>query len=436
MKQLRSSPSVPRASAGATRPQRGGGPLILVALTGLLLVALTGLALDLAWVRSTEQELQNAADSASLAAARLVLGDSEATQFQATRQEAVQSALANVAGGVAIAVDPNPTNSPGGDVVVGRWDAASLMFTPDTQSPDAVQVRARRADGSGAGPLGLFFGRFFGVPTSNLARTAVSRADRAGEPLVLLFSDGSGALELQGSAELSALGGTVHLNSDEDCALSMSGNPTLAAARIDVGGTACVSRGSVSGALSEGVAPLPDPLAHVPPPPFSAPALARITGGGSYQPGYYDGIQMTGGTAKLAPGVYVIGGPGVQLGGNSRLEGDGVMIYLPKPARLDLGGNARVRLTGPTSGTYHGLTVFQDRTAALKNSIDGSASMDVEGSCYFYCSSLEANGACLPDTRIGQLLAWSLDLCGSPKIEVTGLGLRPPSAAAKPILTQ
>ena len=433
MKQLRSTARFGRGRRVCAR--RGGGPLVLVALTGLLLILLTGLALDLAWVRSTEQELQNAADSASLAAARVVLSDSQATQFQVTRQEAVQNALANQAGGVAIAVDPNPANAPTGDVVVGRWDPATRVFTPDTTSPDAVQVRTRRTDGSGSGPLGLVFGRFFGTPTSNLARSAVARADRGRDPLVLLFSDGAQALDLGGSAGLRALGGTVHLNSDADCALEMSGNPSLSAASIALGGTACLTRGFVSGTVSEGIAPLPDPLAHVPPPAFSPPALPAITAAGTYQPGYYAGIDLNGGNATLNPGVYVIGGPGLRLGGNASLEGDGVMIYLPGPALLDLGGNARVRLTGPTSGTYHGLTIFQDRNVALKNTVGGSVALDVEGTCYLFCSSLDMTGAVNPIARIGQLLAWSMELEGSSDVEVTGLGLRPPPAA-KPILTQ
>ena len=179
-----------RRPAPPHRPsaRRGGGPLILFALTAFVLVALTGLALDLAWVKSAEQQLQASADSASLAAARLVRQDSQATEFAVTRQAAVSAASANTVAKASVIVAPNPSNAPNGDVVVGRWDPVAKTFTPDTAQPDAVRVTARRVDGSGGGPLGLFFGQMFGVASSDVERTAVARAE--------LSDDAAGALVL------------------------------------------------------------------------------------------------------------------------------------------------------------------------------------------------------------------------------------------------
>jgi Flp pilus assembly protein TadG len=417
--------------------RRGGGPLILFALTAFVLVGLAGLALDLAWVESGAQQLQASADAASLAGARLVRQDSQASQFAATRNAAVQAALANTAAKANVIIDPNPTNAPTGDVVVGRWDPITKSFTPDTSQPDAVRVTARRTDGSGGGPLGLFFGQMFGVTSSNVARTAVARAELTSDPLVLLFSDGSKALDMRGTSDLLVPTGKVHLNSTADCGLSMSGTPTLIASSISVGGTACANNGTLTGALIEGAPPLADPLAQIPAPSFSAPAKPVIGGSGTYQPGYYGGIDMTQGTATLAPGVYVIGGRGIRLTGTARLQGDGVMLYLPKPADFEIMGCANVRLTGPQSGVYQGVTLFQDRTTATSNDIGGNATVDVEGACYLYCSSLDVDGNCSsPKAAIGQIIAWSMQLAGSAEVEVTGLGLRPPSTASKPILTQ
>lgn len=423
-----------RAAPHRPSARRGGGPLILFALTAFVLVALTGLALDLAWVKSAEQELQASADSASLAGARLVRQDSQATQFAVTRQAAVSAASANKVAKASVIVAPNPSNAPNGDVVVGRWDPVAKTFTPDTTQPDAVRVTARRVDGSGGGPLGLFFGQMFGVASSDVERTAVARAELSEDPLVLLLSSGSGALDMRGTSDLLAPSGKVHLNSTADCALDMSGTPTLSAATVAVGGTACVNNGTLNGLLSEGVAALADPLAAIPPPSFSPPARPVINGSGTYSPGYYDGIDMTGGTATLQPGVYVIGACGIRVTGNARLQGDEVMLYLAKPADFEVMGCANVRLTGPQTGTYRGLTLFQDRTTATHNDIGGNAVVDIEGTCYLFCSALDTSGS--PKVAIGQIIASSMLMTGSPEIEVSGLGLRPPDTASKPILTQ
>jgi hypothetical protein len=217
----------------------------------------------------------------------------------------------------------------------------------------------------------------------------------------------------------------------------MSGSPTLVASSVSVGGTACVNNGTLTGALIEGAPPLDDPLAHVPAPSFSAPAKPVISGSGTYAPGYYGGIDMSHGTATLSPGVYVIGGRGIRLTGTARLQGDDVMLYLAKPADFEIMGCAHVRLTGPQTGVYQGVTIFQDRTTATSNDIGGNAVVDVEGSCYLFCSSLDIEGNCSsPKAAFGQIIAWSSRHSGSTQVDVTGLGLRPPSTASKPILTQ
>ena len=416
--------------------RRGGGPLILVAATAFVLIGLTGLALDLAWIRSTEQQLQASADAASLAAARLVRTDSEASQFALTRQAAVNAALANQAAKANVIVDPNPTNAPTGDVVVGTWDIANATFVPGTTAPNAVRVTARRVSGTGGGPLTLFFGKIFGTPTSDVSRAAVARADLSNSPLLLLLSNNSNALDLRGNSTLAALGGNIQVNSPKDCAVQFSGNPTLTAASVNVAGTACLSNGTLNGALNEGVPSQPDPLAHIPPPSFAPPMLPTISGSGTYTPGYYDGISFNGGTATLTAGVYVIGNQGIDLAGNASLQGDGVMIYLPKPAKFDVTGNASIRLTGPQNGVYAGLTLFQDRNVALKNTIGGNASIDMEGTCYLFCSTLDAVGSGSPTADIGRLIAWSTQLSGTADVEITGLGLGPLPTASKPILTQ
>jgi len=410
--------------------------MVLVAITALVMLGFAGLALDYAHVRTAGQSLQAAADAASLAGARLVQLDSQASQFASTRQAALGIALANDATGEPVQLDANPQNSPAGDIVVGRWDRETRSFTPDTLNPDAVKVTARRTSSAGGGPVALYFGDLFGAPTSNVARTAVARADRAGSPLVLLLSEGESALSLKGNAVLDALQGNVHVNSEEDCAVSLKGG-VLSAQTLAVGGTACISNGSLNALVTEGAGQRPDPFESLPAPAFSGLPLPTIEGSGTYSPGYYDGISMTGGTATLEPGEYVIGDKGVRLRGCSRLVGDGVFLYLPKPARLDLAGSADMRLSGPTGGTYEGVTVFQDRKSLLVNTVTGNSRLELEGTCYLFCGTLDLRGGSgSPKVELGQFVGFGLDLSGASDLTVTGLGLRPPVGASPVLLAQ
>jgi len=418
------------------RSRQRGVSAILVAVCAVILIGLAGLALDLAFVRSTGQSLQAAADAASLAAARLVKLDSASTQFQATRQAAVNIALVNEAAKAPVQLDPNPQNAPGGDVVVGHWDPQTRTFTPTTQNPDAVRVIARRTASSAGGPVSLLFGRLFGATTSDVARTAVARADLAGAPLVLLLSDGKSALAMNGNPLLDALAGDVHVNSDADCAVKLNGG-VLSSKTLSVAGTACVQHGQLNTLLTEGAGQRADPLQTLPPPTFSVPALPAIQGSGSYPPGYYEGIVMHGGTATLQAGEYVLGSKGLRLAGNAKLLGDGVLLYLQQPGKLELQGTATLQVVAPDSGTYQGVALFQDRRSSLVSTVTGNSRLDVQGTCYLPGGTLELHGNCgCPKVELGQVVCGGLQLSGASELTVTGLGLRPPVGPSPVLLTQ
>lgn len=410
--------------------------MVLVALTMLLMLGFAGLGLDYAYVRSAGQSLQTAADAGALAGARLVRLDSQASQFAETRQAAVDIALQNKTFKTPVQLDANAPNSPAGDIVVGRWDTQTRTFTPDTEEPDAVRVTARRTNGSPGGPIELFFGDLFGVDSSEVSRSAVARADLGSEPLVLLLSDGERALQMSGTSLFETPGGTVHVNSEEDCAVNLKGG-VLNAGTLAVAGTACITNGTLNASLKEGAGQREDPLAALPPPSFSGAPLPTIKGSGNYSPGYYDGIVMNGGTAWLLPGEYVIGGQGIQLHGSARLLGDAVFVYLPKPARLDLRGTAFMEVTPPTAGTYEGVTIFQDRQSFLANTVGGNSVVDLTGTCYLFCGTLELHGnGGSPKVELGQLISYGLDLKGAAEMKVTGFGLKPAVGASPVLLTQ
>ncbi len=126
-----------------------GSVFVIVALCLFLFIGLAALAIDIGYLYTTRNELQNVADAAALAGARY-LGEeymdddpSEMGSHVFTQDEVVEAlqevAEQNKAANVFISIDS-------ADVRIGLWDVA---VNPDdvTQSyvaPDAVRVIARR----------------------------------------------------------------------------------------------------------------------------------------------------------------------------------------------------------------------------------------------------------------------------------------------------
>ena len=148
------------------RRKQQGSVIVFVAICMFLFIGLAALAIDIGYLYTTRNELQNVADAAALAGARY-LGEvysnlepsqmgshtfSQAEVVEAVQQVAYQNRAANVNIDIQSA-----------DVVIGSWDPAN----PDdvTQSyvgPDAVRVIARREAGIN-GTIATFFGRVFDI---------------------------------------------------------------------------------------------------------------------------------------------------------------------------------------------------------------------------------------------------------------------------------
>jgi hypothetical protein len=152
--------------------------------TALMMVALFGffaLAFNIGVMMDTRGELQNAADSAALAAARSL--DGQASGLDAARRSASAYSLRHTAFGDAVTIDPF-----GADLSFGRWhlrrsecvfgDAGGECFEPlSTTEPrkiTAVKIGNGRDGGSHNLPLELPFGALFGRPTTTVVSAAVA----------------------------------------------------------------------------------------------------------------------------------------------------------------------------------------------------------------------------------------------------------------------
>ena len=157
----------------------------IVPFMALMLVAIMGfvaLAVDLGYIAMVHAQLQNAADSASLAGASQLLDKSvlsgspnQDTAKNNARTQAQSFSHKNYGGGVALTLDANTGNDAGGDIVCGYLANPSdhtqaLTFT---QFPNAVKVRVHR-DGTRNGALSLFFANALGQSNEGMQAKATA----------------------------------------------------------------------------------------------------------------------------------------------------------------------------------------------------------------------------------------------------------------------
>jgi hypothetical protein len=408
--------------------QRRGISLIWVAVTSVVLIGLSGLALDTGYVYLVSHQLQNAADAAALAGAQQLKFSPELA-----RQAAVTLGGANKAARVSVTLDRNIANLAEGDVVLGRYDRETDVFTATLQAPNAVKVAARRTDTSSDGPLGLLFGKVSGNDIANIERVAIALNEGGtGSGLIALCTDCECGLELSGSVEVNLEGGAAQVNSTADCALCGNGSFSIDTPAVNMAGGECFAGNSydVTGGIHEDVPPQPDPLAHLPVPAWDPLVdLGAIDEAGTFLPGYYSqGIHLTGGDVILAPGIYVLDGAGLQIGGNTNFLAENVMVYVMGTGFVDIDGSGTILMTPPDPDTimypdadvYEGVTIFQARDNTTESRIIGTGLLTLEGSLYFPNAFLEIGGT--GDGFGNQLIAWQIWIHGTGEITINYTG--------------
>jgi hypothetical protein len=117
--------------------------------------------------------------------------------------------------------------------------------------------------------------------------------------------------------------------------------------------------------------------------------------------------------------IYLVGGPGISLQGNSTLTGSNVMLYITGPnAAIKLDGNGSVNLTPLTSGPYQGITFFQDRSDSNGDTLTGNGNLSIEGTIYTPAASLTAVGNGTTDVFGSQIIANTLTVKGNGTVNV------------------
>ncbi len=217
----------------------------------------------------------------------------------------------------------------------------------------------------------------------------------------VLSGAANGAVSLSGSASIN-IPGVLEINSSSSTALSLAGTASVTASSIQI-------VGGFQNTGSGGISPTPisassvgDPLAYLPVPSASTTpsttgqvsfgAAIYLSGSHTLSPGIYSEILLAGSaSATLSPGLYTIQGGGVIVEGSAAISGSGVIFYnTSNPATGAFGSfllTSTSTLSAPTSGTYAGVLLFQDRSDTKADEIlagtsNSNAAFNLAGTIY------------------------------------------------------
>jgi Flp pilus assembly protein TadG len=424
-----------------SRVARRGVVHIWVVLLMVALIGFVGIALDAGYTVLTLNQMQAGADAAALAGALQARVDAELA-----RSQAVAFAAANSAAREPITVDPNPDNLSSGDVVLGRYNRDTNVFTPNAGAPNACKVVVRRTAGSADGRVNLFFGPVFGINGLDLTRTAIAMTDgSAAAGMVILDLDDRAALGVGGSVTLTVLGGTIHINSNHSSGAVFTGDAAVEAEEINiVGGVAFNGTTTYTGYVNTGEPVLPDPLAWLPAPTYtpSGSSARRTVAAGTTEtlnPGYYGGELVVHGTANLNPGIYIFDN-GISVQANGTMNANGVMLYIANGS-LNFSSGAHLTLSPPDAdvhsfpgvSTYEGIAIFQSRTNTRTARFELSEFMDFSGTFYFPKNQVDVHSD--GDNYLARLIANTMNFSGVGAVTIDYRG-RDPAAGNRPFLVE
>jgi hypothetical protein len=240
------------------------------------------------------------------------------------------------------------------------------------------------------------FGRIFTSQDLGAAGRSVARGEPMKIGLILLRPSGADAF-LNKALAFTVVNNPLVVNSSDAAGYDEPTFGVTIAKRYDITGGYVNTGGALMlGPIRTGVRPAPDPLAFLPVPSTggatiqsAAPLTINSLLPTVLQPGIYQGgIHITGlSPVVMQPGVYIMQGGGFQVDGAATVLGTGVMIYNTTSTTYASGSisvtaTGKVALAAPLSGTYQGISFFQDRTLNAPITMSGVGLAVITGVVY------------------------------------------------------
>jgi Flp pilus assembly protein TadG len=388
---------------------RKGSVVSMTALMMPVLIGAAGMASDTIQWTLTKRMMQRAADSGAVAGA-YALSQSADVQAAATNDITRN-------GGFRMTVNP-VINSPARS---GSFrDAASaveVVLATDMDLP--------------------FTGLVMDGPVRVSARAVAEIVGNGDYCVLALENTNTTGIPIGGNATVN-LGCGMMSNAPSASSVIASGSSYVTASPVAAVGGVPPGNYAPGTERQQYALPLRDPYRNLPDP--------NITVNGSnnnvstnqtrtLSPGTYSSMDIQG-TAVLQPGTYFITG-NMRIGSQARVSGAGVTLVFTARnaasntgniATIDINGGATINLSAPSTGTYAGILMYQDRRASTMatNRINGNSLSSFQGAFYFPRQLLSFNGTSGMNTACVQIVARQVDWRGNTNIQ----NVCPPASGA------
>jgi len=356
-----------------------GQTLIFVAVSMTVILGFLAMAADVGTLLHDKRNLQIAADSAAIAGAVEEKVSSVAGDIQASGQTAsTQNGFTNGSNHVTVTINTPPANGPHAGAA-GYVEAIVSQVEP------------------------VFFMKLFSFASMTVTARAVAFNGATSSNCVLATNPTAPqTIELQGSFNANFPGCSVVDDSNDPDALDFTGGGgSLTAGSVGVVGGAGGHTGDSSPAPKTGVAPISDPLASLPPPPYDPASCTAAPSGTAWGPATAGGTVCYSGNIKvqkdviMSAGIYVFTGNLDFTGNGSLTSNGGVTLYFAGPnGQLGGPGNGKtsINLTATSGGPYNDILIYQDRTDANQAEFNGTPIVNLTGIIYMPDAPLEFSG--------------------------------------------
>jgi Flp pilus assembly protein TadG len=358
-----------------------GQVMVLTVLCMAVLLGFVAFASDVGIMLHAKSELQSAVDAAAIAgAAEINEGDITA----AAEADAKQNGVDDTVTGTTLTVHNPPSSG------------------PHMASTNYVEVIATQVEPT-------FFMKLFNEGSMTVTARAVATRIASPTCLFTLSANPPGGAGVQTTAPglLVAQDCGIADDATGSDAISVVGGASIVAKTVAVVGGA--NGGSIVATPVTGIAPVSDPLSYLAQPtPASCVNDPHITTGTVTLPAptggvaCYNGLSISGATTNVTmpPGLYIMNGSPLSVSSAATVTGTDVTIFFtgfPASNSLVVNG-ANLDLTAPTTGTYGGVVLFEDRNdAAPTVSIANGSCGQLSGVVYLSTAQLNiANGSVCP----------------------------------------
>jgi Flp pilus assembly protein TadG len=383
------------------KDRKGAVALIMAAATPIIVGGL-GLSIDTIQWTLTKRQMQRQADSGAIAGAYgLAQGRNVAA---VVADDLARNAYVDMTN------DPVVENAPTAGPQAGNTRAVRVALSTNVNLP--------------------FTGFFLNGPLTIPAEATASLVANGEFCALSLETANATGITLWGSSTVD-LGCGMATNSVSANAVAAGGSSTVSATPIAaVGGVPQSNNYAPGTVLIPYAVPQPDPFQALPDPVVSGAAQNGNVNSNqtrTLSPGTYNGMDLKG-TVTLNPGTYVIDGGDFSVGAQAKVTGNGVTIILTSKTaannpnsigQIKMNGGATVNLTAPSTGTYQGVLIYQDRRATLSNQsnkVNGNSASKLQGAIYVASQEVEFTGTTGLNTNCFQLVARRITWSGNSAI--------------------